>query len=107
MTLGTVAHQAPLSTGFSRQQHWSELPFPPPVESFQPRDGTHISCIGRQILYQCATWEAPCFKYSLDKKKIPPTPPNQQESDWGLNSCPLAVEVQNLNHWTTREVPHL
>ena len=26
----TVAHQAPLSMGFSRQEHWSGLPFPPP-----------------------------------------------------------------------------
>ena len=26
----TVAHQAPLSTGFSRQEYWSRLPFPPP-----------------------------------------------------------------------------
>ena len=24
-----VAHQAPLSTGFSRQEYWSGLPFPP------------------------------------------------------------------------------
>ena len=24
----TVAHQAPLSLGFSRQEHWSGLPFP-------------------------------------------------------------------------------
>ena len=24
----TIAHQAPLSTGFSRQEYWSELPFP-------------------------------------------------------------------------------
>ena len=27
--------------------------------SFRPRDQTHVSCIGRQILYHCATWEAP------------------------------------------------
>ena len=27
--------------------------------SSPPSDGTHISCIGRQILYSCATWEAP------------------------------------------------
>ena len=27
-TLWTVAHQAPLSTGFSRQEYWSGLPFP-------------------------------------------------------------------------------
>ena len=26
----TVAHQAPLSMGFSRQEHWSGLPFPSP-----------------------------------------------------------------------------
>ena len=26
----TVAHQAPLSTGFSRQEYWSGLPCPPP-----------------------------------------------------------------------------
>ena len=29
MTPGTVAHQAPLSMGFCRQEHWSGLPFPP------------------------------------------------------------------------------
>ena len=27
-TLWTVAHQAPLSIGFSRQEHWSGLPLP-------------------------------------------------------------------------------
>ena len=29
-TLWTVARQAPLSTGFPRQEYWSGLPFPPP-----------------------------------------------------------------------------
>ena len=28
--LWTVAHQAPLSMEFSRQEYWSGLPFPPP-----------------------------------------------------------------------------
>ena len=27
----TVAHQAPLSLGFSKPEHWSGLPFPPPM----------------------------------------------------------------------------
>ena len=27
----TAAHQAPLSLGFSRQEFWSGLPFPPPM----------------------------------------------------------------------------
>ena len=30
-TLWTVAHQAPLSVGCSRQEYWSGLPFPSPV----------------------------------------------------------------------------
>ena len=31
-----VAHQAPLSMGFSRQEYWSGLPFPPPEERPNP-----------------------------------------------------------------------
>ena len=30
LTLRTAARQAPLSTGFSRQENWSGLPLPPP-----------------------------------------------------------------------------
>ena len=30
MSLWTVSHQTPLSMGFSRQEHWSGLPFPSP-----------------------------------------------------------------------------
>ena len=33
----TVAHQAPLSTGFPRQQYWSGLPFPTPGDLPDPR----------------------------------------------------------------------
>ena len=28
-----AAHQAPPSLGFSRQEHWSQLPFPPPIHA--------------------------------------------------------------------------
>ena len=45
VTLWTIACQAPLSMGFSKQEHWSGLPCPPPGESSPPRDQTHISCI--------------------------------------------------------------
>ena len=31
-TSWTVAHQAPPSMGFSRQEYWSELPFPSPYD---------------------------------------------------------------------------
>ena len=32
----TVAHQAPLPMGFSRQEYWSELPFPSPGDLPHP-----------------------------------------------------------------------
>ena len=31
-----VAHQAPLSVRFSRQEYWSGWPFPPPGDLFKP-----------------------------------------------------------------------
>ena len=54
VTLQIVAHQAPLSMGFSRQEYRSGLLCPPPGESSRPRDGTRVSyvaCDGRQVLY--------------------------------------------------------
>jgi len=60
-TLWTVAHQAPLSMGFSRQEYWGGLPFPslgdPPHPGIKPMS-PRVSCIGRWVLYHCATWEA-------------------------------------------------
>ena len=32
----TVAHEAPLCMGFSRQEHWSRLPCPPPGDLSNP-----------------------------------------------------------------------
>ena len=36
VTPWTVAHQAPLPTGFSRQEYWTELPCPPPRDPPDP-----------------------------------------------------------------------
>ena len=36
VTLWTVAHQAPLSMGFSRQEYWNGLPFSPPGDLSDP-----------------------------------------------------------------------
>ena len=52
VSLWTVAHQAPLPMGFSRQEYWSGLPCPPPGDLSHP--GIHISffsCIGRWAFY--------------------------------------------------------
>ena len=46
----TIAHQAPLSMGFSRQEHWSELPFPSP--------GDHPSPGTEPVSYICLHWQA-------------------------------------------------
>ena len=43
-TPGTVARQAPPSTGFPRQEYWNGLPFPFSRGSFLPRDQTRVSC---------------------------------------------------------------
>ena len=40
-TLWTIARQAPLSMGFSRQEYWSGLPFPPP--RYIPNPGIEIA----------------------------------------------------------------
>ena len=58
-TLWAVAHQAPLSMGFSRQEYWSGLPCPPPGFLHNPgiKTTSLVSSIGRQILYHWATWE--------------------------------------------------
>ena len=48
VTPWTVACQAPLSMGFSRQEYWSGLPFPSPGDL--PESNPGLLC--RQILYQ-------------------------------------------------------
>ena len=37
VTPETAAHQAPRSLGFSRQEHWSGLPFPSPHIPYRPQ----------------------------------------------------------------------
>ena len=54
VTLWTVAYQDPLSMGFSKQEYWSELPFPSPGglpdPGIGPRDRTQVSLIaGRRF----------------------------------------------------------
>ena len=56
--LWTIAHQAPLSMGLSQQEYWSGFPCPPPGDLPGPGIEPWGSCIGRQILYHWATWEA-------------------------------------------------
>ena len=42
VTPWTLARQAPLSMGFSRQEHWSGLPFPSPGDLPDPGIEPHV-----------------------------------------------------------------
>ena len=56
VTPWTVARQAPLSMGFSRQEHWSALPGPPPADL--PDPGIElVSPALAGSLYHCTTWD--------------------------------------------------
>ena len=63
--LWTVARQAPLSMGFSRQQYWSGLSCPPPGNlpdpGIEPRSLMSPALAGR-FFTTSATWEAPEYQ---------------------------------------------
>ena len=57
----TVAHQAPLSMGFSRQEYWSGLPFPSPEELPDPGikpESLMSPALAGGFFTTGATWEA-------------------------------------------------
>ena len=71
VTLWTVAGQAPLSVGFSRQEHWSGLPFPPPGDlpdpGIRPASLKSLALEGG-FFTPSATWEASIL--SVTPRKI-------------------------------------
>ena len=59
--LWTVAHQVPVSMGFSRQEYWSGLTCPPLGGSFWPGDlNPHLMfpALADRFLITITTWEA-------------------------------------------------
>ena len=64
VTLWTVACQAPLSMGFSRQEYWSGLPCPPPGDlldpGIKPMSSMSLVLAGK-FFTTSATWEAHYF----------------------------------------------
>ena len=61
MTLWTIARQAPLSMGFSRQEYWSGLPCPPPGDlpdpGIEPISLISPALVGG-LFTTTATWES-------------------------------------------------
>ena len=61
-TLWTIAYQAPVSMGFSRQEYWSGLPCPPPGDLPNPgiEPGSLISlALAGRFFTTSTTSEAP------------------------------------------------
>ena len=77
----TVAHKAPLSMGFSRQEYWNGLPFPPPGEL--PDPGIEPAPLGSPALQADSLPVAPPGKYRVETRDTakhptmhrPPLPP--------------------------------
>ena len=57
--------------GFSRQEHWSGLPFPPPGDlpnpGIEPASLTSPA-LARGFFTTSTIWEAPCVSYLLAKE---------------------------------------
>ena len=73
----TIAHQAPLSTGFSRQEYWSGLPFPPPGDLLD--SGIELApllspALAGGFFTTSAAWEAHTERASLERTHL--TEPN-------------------------------
>ena len=70
--LWTVACQAPLSMGSSRQEYWSGLPCPPPEDL--PDSGMEaaslVSCNGMRVLYHQCHLGRPSLRYLISYLKL-------------------------------------
>ena len=89
MTPWTVAYQAPLSMGFSRQEYWSGLPFPSPGDP--PDPGIKLGfphC--RQTLYRLSHQGSPKEKWKFQLTNIT----GNFKDGWiqGLEWCQLVDE---------------
>ena len=69
LTLWTVAHQASLSMGFSRQEYWNGLPFPSPGD-LPDRDWTLVSCIARRFFTVWAIREILLITWTSYERQI-------------------------------------
>ena len=67
LTPWTIALQAPLSMGFSKQEHWNGLLFPPPgnLPNSEIKPASIVSpALAGRFFTNCVTWEAP-YGYNI------------------------------------------
>ena len=97
----TVAHQAPLSMGFPRQEYWSGLPFPSPEDLPDLGSNPHLLHFGQSPALQVDSLppchlESPIFN-SLETKRFENywLKPNQDSPSGirGLSSLPGGMRL--------------
>ena len=103
----TVAHQAPLSMGFSKQEYWSGLPCPLPADLHYPgiEPASHISpALAGRSFTTSTTWEAPIQRTgikpgssALQLDSLPAELPGKpiQRTDWWFSE----VEGRGWAKW--------
>ena len=90
VTPETAAHQAPPSLGFSRQEHWSGLPFPSPMHESESEiaqscltlsDPMDFSLPGSSIhgTFQARVLEWGAIAFSMEQDKCPPNQTKEEE----------------------------
>ena len=88
----TVARQAPVSMGFSRQENWSGLPCPPPGDLPNPAM-EHMSltspAVAGGLFTTSATWEARQWSSVVVKR---------MKYDWPHSRC-LGHYTQDVIGW--------
>ena len=113
LTPWTVAHLAPLSMGFSRQEYWSRFPFPPPGDlpdpGIEPASLASPALTGR-FLTTSTTWEAQVEV--LLRKKNSATRLNldlqlQHQLFPESPVCQLALQILDLSTSTTARASFL
>ena len=86
VTLWTIAHQPPLSMGFSRKEHWSGLPCPP--------SGDFLSQISNRNLLYLLRWQA---------DSLPLAPPGIKSSQiYWANTAQVYVWLTLCLRWVGR-----
>ena len=87
VTPWTVAHQVPLSMGFSRQEYWSGLPCPPPGDLPNPgiKPVSLMSpMLTGSIFTTSTTWEIPSMTY-WTVLKSPRRKERTDQKNWKIN----------------------
>ena len=84
----TVAHQATLSMGLSRQEYWNGLPFPSPKDGPNPGMGPASPALAGGFFTTGITWEAPVlFVRNLPSSLLAQNDSLSFEKEHS-NSCP-------------------